>query len=151
MLLFAVAAFGVLAYRLGSSTTDVTSLLEQVFPNPFGLNLLSPKSEEALTAVVTIAWTAEKLQPAAVVLRYTSDPLPYCGACPKPTWHTLAQMPGDVTSYAWDASSLPPGDYRVEVIVLREKDRRSVYSSLLRINGGKAAGAKGSGRPARGG
>lgn len=146
VLLLAVAAFGVLAYRLSSSPTTVTHLLDDLFPNPFGLKLLSPDSEMVLTGVVTIAWATGKRQPAEVLLRYTSDPLPSCGACPKPTWQVLARLPGEVTSYHWDTSSLPPGDYRVEVIATKEKDRQSVYSSLLRINGGSKAGAKGSRR-----
>jgi len=150
LLLFAVAAFGVLAYRLGSSPTDVTALLEELFPNPFGLKLLSPNRGGDATGVVTIAWATEKLQPAEVILRYTSDRLPSCGACPKPTWHELAQMPGDVTSYRWDTTALRPADYHVEVIAIKEKDRRSVYSPLLRITGGKAVEAKESPGRARG-
>lgn len=146
VLLLAVAALGVLAYRLSSTPTTVTHLLDDLFPNPFGLKLLSPDTEMALTGVVTIAWTTEERQPAEVFLRYTSDPLPSCGACPRPTWHVLAQPPGEVTSYRWDTSSLPPGDYRVEVIASTDEDRQSVYSPLLRIDGGSRAGAKGSRR-----
>lgn len=148
LLLFVVAAFGVLASRLGSSPTDVTALLEGLSPNPFGLKLLSPQRGGDASGVVTIGWTTEKLQPAGVILRYTSDRLPSCGACPKPTWHVLAQVPGNVTSYQWDTTALRPGDYHVEVIAIKEKDRRSVYSPRLRIKGDNAAEAKGSRRPA---
>jgi hypothetical protein len=146
VLLLAVAAFGVLAYRLSSSPTNVTHLLDELLPNPFGLRFTSPDRPADFTGVVTIAWATAKQQPAEVLLRYTSDPLPSCGACPRPTWHVLARLPGEVTSYRWDTSSLPSGAYRVEVIATKEQDRQSVYSSLLRINGGSRAGAKGSRR-----
>jgi len=140
LLLVAVAALGVLASRLNSSPTDLTPLLDELFSNPFGLQLLSPSSGRDVTGVVTIAWATEKLAPTAVTLRYTSDRLPSCAACPKPTWQVLAQLPGEVTSYQWDTTLLPPGDYHVEVIAVKDKDRRSVYSPLLRINRGNAAG-----------
>lgn len=148
LLLLAMAAFASLVYRWQSSPAAVSFLLDDLFPNPFGLKLLSPDSAMAPTGAVTIAWAVDKRQPAEVLLRYTSDPLPSCGACPRPTWHVLARLPGEVTSYRWDTSSLPPGDYRVEVIAAKDEDRQAVYSPVLQINGGKPAGAKGSGRPA---
>lgn len=145
-LLLAVAALGVLAYRLSSAPSPVTHLVDDLFPNPFGLKLLSPDRDTPLTGAVTIAWATDKLQPAEVLLRYTSDPLPSCMACPRPTWHVLARLPGEVTSYRWDTTALPSGDYRVEVIATKDNDRQAVYSSLLRIDGGSTAGAKGSRR-----
>jgi len=146
-LLLAVAAFGVLAYRPGSAPTPVTHLLDDLFPNPFGLQFIAPDRPGDFTGAVTIAWATAKQQPAEVLLRYTSDPLPSCGACPRPTWHVLARLPGEVTSYRWDTSSLLSGAYRVEVIASKDQDRQSVYSPLLQITGGSRAGAEGSRRP----
>lgn len=148
LLLLGVAAVAALAYRWQRSSTNASFPPEDLFPKPFGLKLLSPTRALPLTGAVTIAWTTDKLRPAEVLLRYTSDPLPSCGACPRPTWHVLAQLPGDATSYEWDTTALPPGDYHVEVSAIGERDRQAVYSPVLRINGGKAAGAKGAGRPA---
>lgn len=147
-LLLAVAALGVLAYRLSSAPTTVTHLLDDLFPNPFGLQFISPDRPGDFTGAVTIAWATAKRQPAEVLLRYTSDPLPSCGACPGPTWHVLARLPGAVTSYRWDTSSLPSRAYRVEVIASKDQDRQSVYSPLLQITGGSGAAGEGSRRAA---
>jgi hypothetical protein len=99
---------------------------------------------------MTIAWATDKQPPAEVLVRYTSDPLPSCGACPRPTWHVLARLPGEATSYRWDTSSLPPGAYRIEVIATKAQDKQSVYSPLLQIARGSGAGAGGSPWPADG-
>ncbi len=86
------------------------------------IRLLSPVAGENLTGVVEIRWqTNDTTGPAKVDIYYTTDPKPFCPACPPQEWHALATGLENTGVYEWDTAGQAPSDlYMIKIKLITD-------------------------------
>ncbi|GBE19195.1 ser-Thr-rich glycosyl-phosphatidyl-inositol-anchored membrane family protein [archaeon BMS3Abin16] len=86
------------------------------------IRLLSPVGGKNFSGVVEIRWqTNDTTGPAKVDIYYTTDPKPFCPACPPQEWHALATGLENTGVYEWNTAGQAPSDlYMIKVKLITD-------------------------------